>query len=204
MSGDRARGGLPTLRGPRVVLRPFAPGDAREVQRLAGERDVAATTERIPHPYPDGVAEAWIATHQDRFAQDQTATFAITLAATGELMGAIGLEIQREHDRAVLGYWLGKRYWNQGYCTEAGAAILRFAFDELRLARVFANHYGTNAASGRVLEKIGMRREGLFRQHQLKWGVSRDVVCYGILAADLGPPGESPHEPDAARRVADR
>ena len=87
-----------------------------------------------------------------------------------------------------------------GFVTVLGVTVT----PDLRLARVFANHYGTNAASGRVMEKIGMRREGLFRQHQLKWGVSMDVVCYGILAADLRPPGGSPHEPDAARRVADR
>ncbi|HZL99458.1 MAG TPA: GNAT family N-acetyltransferase, partial [Planctomycetota bacterium] len=171
--------GLPTLAGPRVVLRPFVLADASDVQRLAGERDIAATTALIPHPYEDGMAEAWIATHADRFARDEAATFAVTLGATGELLGAISLQIRREHARAELGYWIGKPYWGRGYCTEAGGLVLRFAFEELRLARVFAAHFKSNEASGRVLQRLGLRPEGVFRSHMLKWGAPQDAVFCG-------------------------
>jgi RimJ/RimL family protein N-acetyltransferase len=90
---------LPTLHTQRLILRPFRPQDAAAVQRMAGHPDIASTTANIPHPYADGVAEAWIATHADRFARDESAILAITLASTGELMGSIGLEIRREHAR---------------------------------------------------------------------------------------------------------
>lgn len=181
-------GALPTLRTPRLILRAFVAGDAVEVRRLAGERDVAATTLTIPHPYPEGAAEEWIATHANRMARGEAAVFAVTLADTGELVGAIGLEIQAEHARAELGYWVGKPYWGRGYATEAGRAVVQFAFRELGLSRVFACHFKTNAPSGRVMEKLGMCREGEFRRHLVKWGTAQDLVYYGMLSSDPMPP----------------
>src|SRR5438105_534326 len=101
----------PTLTTPRLVLRPFRLEDASDVQRLAGERDIAATTLRIPHPYLDGMAEAWLATLQPRYEKGEAVVFAITRREDGAFLGAIGLEIAREHERAELGYWIGKPYW---------------------------------------------------------------------------------------------
>jgi RimJ/RimL family protein N-acetyltransferase len=101
---------------------------------------------------------------------------------TGALMGAIGLHVDMEHNRAELGYWLGHRYWRNGYTTEAAKAMLRYGFEELHLRRVFARHFGMNPASGRVMQKIGMTREGVMRQHFVKRGVPVDVVFYAILA----------------------
>src|SRR5882724_11778597 len=81
----------PTLKTKRLVLRPFELSDAPRVKLLAGDRDVAAMTLLIPHPYEDGIAEAWIGLHQERFENGQEIVFAITLKASGELIGAIGL-----------------------------------------------------------------------------------------------------------------
>ena len=68
----------PTITTSRLVLRPFTQDDAPEVQHLAGNRAIAAMTLNIPHPYEDGVAEAWIGTHQDKFENREAAVFAIT------------------------------------------------------------------------------------------------------------------------------
>jgi RimJ/RimL family protein N-acetyltransferase len=171
----------PTLETDRLILRPFCLADAAEVQRLAGDRAIAATTAAIPHPYPDGAAEAWITSHPGRFARGESATFAITRREDDVLVGAIGLEINAELQRAELGYWIGKPYWNLGYCTEAARAILRFAFESLGLRRVFAFHFGRNPTSGRVMQKVGMQHEGTFRKHTVKWGEVDDMEVYGIL-----------------------
>ena len=64
------------------------------------------------------------------------------------LVGAVGLRLKREHDRAELGYWIGVPYWGRGYATEAAAAVVGYAFETLGLHRVFASHYTKNAASG--------------------------------------------------------
>jgi len=86
------------------------------------------------------------------------------------------------HDVAgVLGFWIGTDYWSQGYATEAGRAVIRFAFEQLNLNRVHAHHMVRNPASGRVLEKLGMKREGVLRQRLKKWGVFEDVVVMAIL-----------------------
>ena len=171
----------PTLETERLILRPFVLSDAPEVQRLAGERDIASTTLNIPHPYEDGTAELWIGTHEASFEAGRIVTFAIVDRGTNALLGAIGLTINAEHDRAEMGYWLGKPYWGNGYCTEAAAAVLRFAFEELGLNRVYACHLTRNPASGRVMQKIGMRHEGRLRQHVKKWGQGEDLETYGVL-----------------------
>ena len=145
---------------------------------------VADTTLNIPYPYEDGMAEAWIATHQPKFEAGELANFAVVLRDSGELVGAIGMGIERRFDRAELGYWIGKPYWGQGYCTEAGQAMVAFGFTDLALNRIHACHLARNPASGRVMQKLGMSREGLCRQHVKKWDRSEDLVLYGILKSD--------------------
>ena len=174
----------PTLYTDRLVLRPFSLEDAPVVRRLAGERDVASTTINIPHPYEDGMAEAWIRTHRPGFERGESAVFAVTVRATDDLLGAIGLTVVTAHDRAELGYWIGKPFWGRGYATEAAAAVLAYAFDVLGLNRVHATHLTRNPASGRVMQKIGMTHEGRSRDHFKKWGVFEDVERYGILSRE--------------------
>lgn len=131
------------------------------------------------------MAEAWIGTHQERLEKGESALFAITLREGGLLVGSIGLELRPEHQRGEVGFWVGKPYWNQGYCTEAAREVLRYGFISLRLRRIYAFHFGRNPASGRVMQKIGMTYEGTLRQHFIKWGVCEDLVCYGILREEF-------------------
>jgi RimJ/RimL family protein N-acetyltransferase len=174
----------PTLKTERLILRPFTLADAPEVQRLAGDRDIASTTLNIPHPYENGMAEAWIGTHQERFDKGELVNFAITHGEQGYLIGSIGLMIAKEFDRAEIGYWIGKPYWNQGYCTEAADAVIKYGFEILRLNRIYATHINRNPASGRVMQKIGMKHEGHLRQHAKKWGNYEDIETYGILRSE--------------------
>ena len=169
----------------RLILRAFAPSDAPAVCRLAGDSSIAATTLNIPHPYDEHMAKGWISTHQRAFDQGLDLHFAITLRANDTLIGAIDLrEFGSPHRRAEMGYWIGKPYWGQGYCTEAARALLAFGFTSLRLNRIFARYLSRNPASGRVMEKIGMQYEGCLRQHVEKWGVFEDVKIYGILRSE--------------------
>jgi RimJ/RimL family protein N-acetyltransferase len=175
---------LPTTPTERLLLRPFEEADAPAVQRLAGDRAIADTTLNIPHPYEPGMAEQWIATHQPGFESGTLCNFAIALRQTGELVGAIGLVVTVRFDRAELGYWIGRPYWNRGYCTEAAWAVLDFGFEALGLNRIHAIHFSRNPASGRVMEKIGMTHEGRSRQHGKRWGVYEDLELYGILRSE--------------------
>ena len=167
----------------RLLLRAFTLADAPDLQRLLNTREVALNTLRIPFPYPDGEAERWISTHDEAFQRGDM-TFAITTAEDQGLVGAIGLHSKPDHDRAEIGYWIGLPFWGKGFATEAASAVLRHAFETLSLHRIYAMHFTRNPASGRVLQKIGMRHEGSLRHHLKKFGEYIDVEVYGIVRDD--------------------
>ncbi len=173
-----------TIETSRLILRPFQLSDASEVRRLAGEREIAENTLSIPHPYEEGMAKEWIATHEEGFRNGTLANFAVTRRDNGVLVGAIGLTIFPEHQRAELGYWIGLPYWRNGYATEAATDVIRYGFVELGLNRIYAYHFVRNPASGRVLRKVGMQREGCLRKHVHKWGVFEDLAVCGLVRAD--------------------
>ncbi len=156
-----------------VALRRFVHADAPRIQALAGERAVAETTAVIPHPYPDGAAEAWIAAQARDWAAGREYIYAITPAADGLLVGAIALRpapIEREN----LGYWIGRAYWGRGYATAAARAVIALAFSLLDVDLLTASHLARNAASGRVLEKCALTQ--LRTERRLHRGRD-EVVC---------------------------
>lgn len=169
------------LRTDRLLLRPFHHGDADAVQALAGERAIAENTLSIPYPYPPGAAAEWITSHVEQRAAGRSAPFAVERLADGALLGAAGLDLEPEHAAAELGYWIGTPYWGSGYATEAARAVIAYAFDSLGLHRVHARHFARNPASGRVLEKLGLRHEGRQRGAVRKWGEHLDVELYAVI-----------------------
>ena len=172
---------FPTLRTERLVLRAFKLSDAPDVQRMAGAIEIASPTINIPHPYEDGMAELWISSHRGASERGELVPLAVTLSVDGTLVGAISLTLHQNHERAELGFWIGVPYWGQGYCTEAARAMMSYGFDVLGLHRIHSSHFARNPASGRVMQKLGMTREGCLRHHVKKWGAFEDVVVYGLL-----------------------
>jgi len=161
----------------RLRLRSYNEADLAELIPLVGAREVAATTLRIPHPYTEQDARAFLLLAQE----PARIWLATTLRSDGRQIGGIGLTVDEQHQHAELGYWLGVAYWGQGYATEAAREMLRYGFEDLRLHRIFASHFKHNPASGRVLRKVGMRYEGCQREHVLKWDQFIDSELYGIL-----------------------
>lgn len=175
----------PTLRTARLILDDFGPDDAAELQRLAGDRQIADTTLAIPHPYEMDHALAWIGNQRKESARGRAANFAIRRSAGSSVIGSAGLrDIDPEHLQAELGFWIGKEWWGKGYASEAAAAVIRFGFETLGLNRICAHHMLRNPAAGKVLQRVGMQREGLLRQRVRKWGIYEDVVSYAILRDD--------------------
>jgi len=169
----------------RLVLRPLKPDDAAAFARLAGSREIAHTTITIPHPFSENQARQWIVARTGQSEAGKGIVFAIATMADAQLIGTVGLrEIDAEHSQAEIGFWIGAPSWGKGYATEAARRVIRYAFEECNLNRVYAHHMVRNPASGRVLEKLGMKREGLLRQRIRKWGVFEDVVLLAILRDD--------------------
>lgn len=177
---------IPKIETKTLLLRFFELSDADRVRELAGDKDISDTTLNIPHPYEEGMAEEWISTHRIKFEMGESIHFAIILKSTQKLIGAISLIIDKGYNRGALGYWIGKHYWNRGYCTEAARAVLEYGFCQLFLHKVTSSHFVRNAASGRVLCKIGMRKEGVLKKHVIKSSNYEDLVVYGVLRKEWG------------------
>ncbi len=156
-----------------------------DLQRLIGAWEIADTTLNIPHPYEDGMAEAWFKEQAERYENGQGAHFCIFRRTDQTLMGGISLILAARHQRADLGYWIGAPFWGQGYCTEAARATLAYGFEALGLNRIEAMHFTRNPASGRVMQKIGMIYEGCLRQRVRRWEQFEDVAMYSILNQDF-------------------
>jgi ribosomal-protein-alanine N-acetyltransferase len=176
--------GIPVLETARLVLRPYAEADIPALIRLAGVREVAATTLRIPHPYTEQNAREYLAICQAESNSGPVTRFAITLRNTGEFCGGAGLRLDPAHVHGELGYWLGVPFWGQGYATEAARAVIDYGFGDLGLHRIYASHFAGNDASGRILRKLGMHHEGCMRGHIRKWDSFHDLECYGMLGTD--------------------
>jgi RimJ/RimL family protein N-acetyltransferase len=160
------------------------------VVELCGDWDVARTTANIPHPYDQSMAEAWIRTHRPAFEAGEATTYAITLNETVQLVGAIGIHINKSNRIGEIGYWIGKLFWNRGYATEAVKAVIAYGFEQLGLNRIHARHMTKNAASGRVMEKAGMKFEGVLRQSIYRWEKFEDAAIYSILQEEYETVGE--------------
>ena len=169
----------------RMNLRPFQMDDEAEVYRICKEKEIAAFTSTIPHPYPREQAEHWIKQHPENWRQGKSIVFALCLKENDRVIGSMGLTFCERDQNAELGYVVEKESWGKGYCTEAATGVLQYAFDSLALHKVHAHHMVNNPGSGRVLEKIGMKEEGYLRGHIRKWGVFHDVRCWGILASEF-------------------
>lgn len=176
----------------RLHLRAFQPEDALRVQSLLAAWEMAAPTANMPHPYPEGAAEAWIASQSGEVAERKRITYAVTQKSDGLLIGAASLHsIQLEHQRAELGYWVGREFWGQGYCTEAILGLMDFARAEMGITRIEGRCVSWNEASARVMEKCGMVQEGCLRQHAQRWGKFEDILLFGRVFPErvAGQPG---------------
>lgn len=165
----------------RLILRPPSLLDAPRLCALGGEYDVAKGTLTMPHPYSREDAITFIEGTRASWEKLSPCIFAIVLKAEQALIGMIGLHTRQEHKHADLGYWIGIPYWNQGYATEAAQSTLDWGFEQFRLNRIYAEHFGSNPASGQVMQKIGMTYEGTLRQHYIRFGEVQDVLIYSIL-----------------------
>jgi ribosomal-protein-alanine N-acetyltransferase len=120
----------------------------------------------------------------DRQAEEPRLKYqlAITVAGEGRLIGNCGVRLAEAGAEAGdLGYEIAPAYWGRGYATEAAEAMMRFGFEALGLHRIWAHTVAENAASQRVMEKLGMRCEGRLRETQWYKGRWWDTVVYGIL-----------------------
>ncbi len=175
----------PVLLTERLVLRPLEPGDAAVVLRVYNSPEIA---EGIPWVFGlrlERQVQQWIMHTHHHFAARESAEFGVELEAGGGLIGLAGLDqIAWEDCRADLWFLINVSSWGKGYATEAGRVLLWYGFKRLRLNRIHAHSLVRNAASHRVLAKLGMKEEGLLRQHARIGTQFLDVVAAALLRQD--------------------
>ena len=175
----------PVIETLRLRLCPLELSDSQAIQKAAGDRQIADTMISIPHPYPAGEAERYIARQQAEREAGCAVTFTIAKRENRLFLGLVAVrDIDREHSQAELSFWMKVDAWGRGYMTEVVQAVVQFGFESLGLNRLYAHHMLRNPASGRVLEKNGFKQEGLLRQRVQKWGKFEDVALWAILRQD--------------------
>ena len=166
----------------RLRLRPLEHSDTSAIQKAADTREIADTMISLPHPFPIGKAELYVARQQAEVEAGRSATFTIEQKAEGWFYGLIEVRnIDSEHSQGELSFWLTVSAWGRGYMSEVVQPVVRYGFEVLGLNRLYAYHMLRNPVSGHVLEKNGFKQEGLLRQRVRKWGQFEDVALWAIL-----------------------
>ena len=174
---------MKTMETARLILRAFKEDDFEAVHSYASSAENTAYMLFGPNKEED--TRAFISRAIAGTAKDPVTkySFAVELKETGNLIGACDLNLQG--DSPEVGWILHKNHWGKGYGTEMGRALLALGFDEHNLHRIVALCDAENIASSRIMEKIGMRREGQFREYRRTRAGSnkpyRDELIYAIL-----------------------
>ena len=182
---------MPTLETPRLQLRRLVMRDAPDIFEYSRDPLVAEHVLWEAHRTVMD-SRSYIRYMMRKYRLGDPASWGIVHKASGKVIGTIGfMWIQPENSAAEVGYSLSRAYWNNGYMTEALEKVLQHGFVSMGLNRIEAQHETTNPASGAVMRKCGMMKEGMLRQRLLNKGRYVDVDLYAILRRDwrkLHPP----------------
>ena len=171
----------PLLATARVVLRPVTAGDAPAVYLYASNPAISRFTLFETHRTIDD--SRWFVTDyvRSRYVNREPDPFAVILKddPLGRMIGAVGAHwVSQPNGTMELGYSLAEPYWGRGLTTEAAGAVTDHVFTEYPVERLQAQVFVGNESSGKVLEKLGFRREGVLRSLVYRRGRHWDVVMY--------------------------
>lgn len=179
---------FPVLETERLVLRRITPDDATDIFAIFSNPDVTRYYDLDTFTRP-AQAKDLIHRHEVQFEKDAGIRWGIALKDAPRLIGTAGVGWQRWNFSAILGYELAREHWNRGIMTEAIRTMAGYIFNKAGMNRIQATTEIENAASVRVLEKLGFREEGLLREWGFWKGTFRDVRCFSLLRKDAIPPG---------------
>ena len=171
---------MTTLRTDRLLLRPFQLTDADDVYAYAHDAEWGRYLP-VPSPYEYRHAVEFVA-RSVLAPRDTHPVFAICLS--GRCVGGINIRIDTSRGTGEIGYSIARAHWGKGLTAEAARAVMDWAFNEFDLAKITAMADQVNTRSSRVMEKLGMRRDGLLRSERpsdADPGARQDMVVYSVL-----------------------
>ncbi len=175
---------LPELTTERLTLRKMLVADTADMYEYACRPDVTKYLTWNPHPDREYTRE-YLQYLGNRYATGMFYDWAIIYEADCKMVGTCGFtSFNCTADSAEVGYVLNPSYWGKGIVTEALERVLRFGFEELKLHRIEARFMEGNDRSLRVMEKVGMRFEGILRESMLIKGSYVNVGVCSILDSE--------------------
>lgn len=164
--------GLPILYTQRLTLRASIATDIPSLLKYVNNRKITDNILNFPFPYVEYHAVMRIANAYSGFGKKTHYVFAIIFRELEpeELVGEVSLNLDKQNNTAQLGYWVGEPFWNQHIASEAVEAIIRFGFEKLGLASIFAECQMNNKGSEKVM----------IRNNMVKQGENSDIVRYAI------------------------
>lgn len=180
-------GDLPVLQTERLRLRRLRLDDTADVFEYASDPEVSRYTTWEAHKTLED-SRAFLTSVVEQYNTSQVAPWGIEHKENKKLVGTCGFVYWNlRHRRAEVAYALARQYWNSGYTTEAVRAVIAFGYRVMRLNRIEARCDIPNIGSARVMEKAGMKFEGILRHHMFSKGEYVDLKLYSILRSEWAP-----------------
>ena len=170
----------------RLVLREFIKEDLEDVHKYSSDTEVVRFLTSGPNTKEQ--TEKFLHNVISFKEEEQRKDYDIdvTLKEKGTLMGACKIHIDSFNNKeASISYCYKKEFWGENYAAEAGKVMVKFDFNELGMHRVYATCDPENIKSAKVLERIGMKREGFLRENKLVKNQWRDSLLYSIISSDI-------------------
>ena len=176
-----------TLETERLILRKFNENDyVKMYENWASDDNVTKYVSFKPHEdYEETkqIVSEWINDYNNG-----SYNWVVELKENHEIIGNISvIKISKKHNNCELGYVFGSKFWGNGYATESLKAVLKFLLNECDFYLVEAKHHSSNPASGRVMEKAGMKKDGILRARRKNKNIDGydDLVVYSMVKEDL-------------------
>ena len=177
---------IPELETERLRMRRLLPTDALDMYEYASEKDLTRYLLWDPHPSVQYTRE-YLEYLEGRYAVGDFYDWALILKESGKMIGTCGFtSLDLQNNCAEIGYVIHHKYHGKGYAPEAAEKVIAFGFDKLALSRISAVCMKENAASLRVMQKLGMSFEGTLRSAIYAKGARQDVSVCAITAEDYG------------------
>ena len=166
----------------RLTLRPWQLDDVDDVLSYAQDEEWSRYLRALPRPYGRSDAEQFIAR---QILLDRASHPSWAVCSEGSVIGGLNLRVFSQHQLVEIGYSIARLHWNKGVCTEAAGAVIDAAFENCpELNRIRAMADVANTASQRVMEKLGMTKEGVLRQNRVERGYAIDEAWWGLLRSE--------------------
>lgn len=163
------------------TLREMRISDKKSIFKYANNKKIYRWTLNIPYPYTEKIAQDWIKRNQIKYKQKNIDDLVLAIDVNGEMIGAIGIHKIEKNHKAEIGYWLGEPFWGKGIMSNALKVVIKYAFKEYKLKRLYAGVMLPNIGSAKVLEKNGFVLEGIQKKNILKDGKYIDEKIYALV-----------------------